>query len=40
LCGIGSVGVGLALSFHHYAAAASLIGGGVAFYVGQKLQGK
>jgi hypothetical protein len=38
--GVGSVGVGLVLSFHHIAAAAALIGGGVAYYIGKKLRGQ
>jgi len=38
--GIGGVGVGLVLSLHHIPAAAALIGGGVAYYIGKKLRGQ
>jgi hypothetical protein len=40
LCGVGGVGAGVVLSLHHIPAAAALIGGGVAHFVGMKLQGK
>jgi hypothetical protein len=38
--GIGGVGLGLVLSLHHVAAAAALIGGGVAYFIGKKLGGQ
>jgi hypothetical protein len=40
LSGVVSAAVGLVLSFHHIPAAVTLIGGGVAYFVGIKLQGK
>lgn len=38
VAGVAAVVVGLVLSLHHWPAAAALIGGGVAFYVGKKLR--
>jgi hypothetical protein len=38
ICGIIAVVAGLVMSFHHWPAAAALIGGGVAYYVGKKLR--
>ncbi|HET7107790.1 MAG TPA: hypothetical protein VFI38_13350 [Candidatus Acidoferrum sp.] len=38
--GIGGVGLGLVLSLHHIPAAAALIGGGVAYFIGKKLRGQ
>lgn len=40
LCGVGGVATGVVLSLHHIPAAVALIGGGVAYFVGAKLQGK
>jgi hypothetical protein len=40
IAGIASVVGGLVLSFHHWPAAAALLGGGVAFFVGKKLRGQ
>ena len=40
LCGVGGLATGVILSLHHIPAAVALIGGGVAYYVGQKLRGK
>jgi hypothetical protein len=36
--GIASAVAGVVLSLHHWPAAAALIGGGVAFYIGKKLR--
>jgi hypothetical protein len=36
--GIAAVVGGVVLSLHHWPAAAALIGGGVAFYIGKKLR--
>jgi hypothetical protein len=36
--GIAAVVGGLVLSLHHWPAAAALIGGGVAYYIGKKLR--
>ena len=38
VAGVAAVVAGLVLSLHHWPAAAALIGGGVAFYVGKKLR--
>ena len=38
ISGVAAVVAGLVLSLHHWPAAAALIGGGVAFYVGKKLR--
>jgi len=38
ISGIAAVVGGVVLSLHHWPAAAALIGGGVAFYVGKKLR--
>jgi hypothetical protein len=38
LGGVAAAAVGLVLSLHHLAAAAALIGGGTAFFVGKKLR--
>ena len=38
VAGIASAVAGIVLSLHHWPAAAALIGGGVAFYVGKKLR--
>jgi hypothetical protein len=40
LGGIAALGTGAVLSLHHIPAAVAIVGGGVAYYVGQKLQGK
>jgi hypothetical protein len=39
VAGIASVVAGVVLSLHHWPAAAALLGGGVAFYIGKKLRG-
>jgi F0F1-type ATP synthase assembly protein I len=38
LAGVAAVVAGIVLSLHHWPAAVSLIGGGVAFYAGKKLR--
>jgi hypothetical protein len=38
VAGIASAVAGVVLSLHHWPAAAALIGGGVAFYIGKKLR--
>jgi hypothetical protein len=38
ISGIASAVGGLVLSLHHWPAAAALIGGGVAFFIGKKLR--
>jgi hypothetical protein len=38
VAGVAAVVAGVVLSLHHWPAAAALIGGGVAFYVGKKLR--
>ncbi|HUL16941.1 MAG TPA: hypothetical protein VLV88_13165 [Terriglobales bacterium] len=40
ICGVISAVAGLVLSLHHWPAAAALVGGGVAFYIGKKLRGQ
>ena len=40
IAGVAAVVAGLVLSLHHWPAAAALIGGGAAFYVGKKLRGQ
>jgi hypothetical protein len=40
IAGVASVVAGVVLSMHHWPAAAALIGGGAAFYVGKKLRGQ
>ena len=39
IAGVGAVVLGVVLSMHHWAAAAALIGGMAAFFVGKKLRG-
>jgi hypothetical protein len=39
IAGVGAVVAGVVLSLHHWAAAAALIGGIAAFFVGKKLRG-
>jgi GTPase len=38
IAGVGAVVAGIVLSLHHWAAAAALIGGFAAFFVGKKLR--
>lgn len=38
IAAVAAVVGGLVLSLHHWPAAAALIGGGVAFYIGKKLR--
>ena len=38
IAGVAAVVAGVVLSLHHWPAAAALLGGGVAFYVGKKLR--
>ena len=38
VAGVAAVVAGLVLSLHHWPAAAALISGGAAFYVGKKLR--
>ena len=38
ISGVAAVVGGLVLSLHHWPAAAALIGGGVAFFIGKKLR--
>jgi hypothetical protein len=38
IAGVASVVAGLVLSLHHWPAAAALLGGGVAFFIGKKLR--
>ena len=38
IAGVASIVAGAVLSLHHWPAAAALIGGGVAFYIGKKLR--
>ena len=38
VAGVAAVVAGVVLSLHHWPAAAALIGGGVAFYIGKKLR--
>jgi len=38
ISGVAAVVAGLVLSLHHWPAAASLIGGGVAYVIGKKLR--
>ena len=38
MAGVAAVVAGLVLSLHHWPAAAALIGGGTAFYVGKRLR--
>ena len=38
IAGVAAVVAGVVLSLHHWPAAAALIGGGAAFYVGKKLR--
>ena len=40
IAGVAAVVAGVVLSLHHWPAAAALIGGGAAFYVGKKLRGQ
>jgi hypothetical protein len=40
IAGVAAVIAGVVLSMHHWLAAAALIGGGAAFYVGKKLRGQ
>ncbi|HXR33554.1 MAG TPA: hypothetical protein VN830_07595 [Verrucomicrobiae bacterium] len=39
IAGVGAVVAGIVLSLHHWGAAAALIGGIAAFFVGKKLRG-
>ncbi len=39
IAGVGAVVLGVVLSLHHWGAAAALIGGMAAFFVGKKLRG-
>ena len=39
ICGVISAVAGVILSLHHWPAAAALIGGGVAYFIGKKLRG-
>ena len=39
IAGVGAVVGGIVLSLHHWPAAAALIGGLAAYFVGQKLRG-
>jgi hypothetical protein len=39
IAGVGAVVLGVVLSLHHWGAAAALIGGIAAFFVGKKLRG-
>jgi hypothetical protein len=39
IAGIAAVVGGVVLSLHHWPAAAALLGGGVAYFVGKKLRG-
>ena len=39
IAGVASVVGGLVLSLHHWPAAAALIGGGTAYFIGKKLRG-
>ena len=38
IAGVAAVVAGVVLSLHHWPAAVALVGGGVAFYVGNKLR--
>jgi hypothetical protein len=38
VAGVAAFVAGVVLSLHHWPAAAALIGGGVAFYIGKKLR--
>jgi hypothetical protein len=38
IAGVAAMVAGVVLSLHHWPAAAALIGGGVAFYIGKKLR--
>lgn len=38
ISGVAAVVGGLVLSLHHWPAAAALLGGGVAFFIGRKLR--
>jgi len=40
IAGVGAVVLGIVLSLHHWGAAAALVGGISAYFVGKKLQGK
>ena len=39
IAGVGAVVLGVILSLHHWGAAAALVGGIAAFFVGKKLRG-
>jgi hypothetical protein len=39
IAGVGAVVLGIVLSLHHWGAAAALIGGVSAYFVGKKLRG-
>ena len=39
IAGVVAVVAGVVLSLHHWPAAAALLGGGAAFYIGKKLRG-
>ena len=38
IAGVAAVVAGVVLSLHHWPAAAALIGGGVAYFIGKKLR--
>jgi Na+-transporting methylmalonyl-CoA/oxaloacetate decarboxylase beta subunit len=38
VAGIAAIVTGVVLSLHHWPAAAALLGGGAAFYIGKKLR--
>ena len=40
IAGVAAVAAGVILSLHHWPAAAALIGGGTAFFVGKKFRGQ
>ncbi len=40
IAGVAAVVAGVVLGMHHWPAAAALIGGGAAFYVGKKLRAR
>lgn len=40
IAGVASLAGGLILSLHHWPAAAALIGGGTAYFVGKKFRGQ
>jgi hypothetical protein len=40
IAGVAALAAGVILSLHHWPAAAALIGGGTAFFVGRKFRGQ